>query len=53
MKYLCLVHFEERKLSAMSKSIDAKDLNDAIQAAAKIPLARLGTIEVRPVQDLE
>ncbi len=31
--------------------IDAKDLNDAPQAAAKIPLARLGTIEVRP-QDL-
>lgn len=33
--------------------IDARDLNDAIQAAAKIPLARPGTIEVRPIQDFE
>src|SRR5688572_9607816 len=31
--------------------IDAKDPNDAIQAAAKIPSARLGSIEVRPVMD--
>jgi hypothetical protein len=29
--------------------IDAKDLNDAIQVAAKIPSARLGSIEIRPV----
>jgi len=33
--------------------IDAKDLNDAIQAAAKIPMARLGRIEVRPSWELE
>ncbi len=31
--------------------IDAKDLNDAIQIAARIPSARLGGIEVRPVVD--
>jgi hypothetical protein len=31
--------------------IDAKDLNDAIQVAAKIPGARDGTVEVRPVVD--
>ncbi len=31
--------------------IDAKDLNDAIQVAARIPSARLGGIEVRPVVD--
>jgi hypothetical protein len=31
--------------------IEAKDLNDAIQVAAKIPSARWGTIEVRPVMD--
>jgi hypothetical protein len=31
--------------------IEAQDLNDAIQVAAKIPSARLGTIEVRPVMD--
>jgi len=32
--------------------IEARDLNDAIQVASKIPSARLGTIEVRPVVDL-
>ena len=31
--------------------IDARDLNDAIQIASKIPSARLGSIEVRPVVD--
>lgn len=29
--------------------VDAKDLNDAIQVAAKIPGARVGSIEVRPI----
>ena len=32
--------------------IDARDLNDAIQVASRIPLARLGSIEVRPVIEL-
>ena len=32
--------------------IDAKDLNDAIQVAAKIPPAREGSIEVRPIREL-
>ena len=32
--------------------IDARDLNDAIQIAAKIPMARRGSIEVRPVREL-
>jgi hypothetical protein len=31
--------------------IEAKDLNDAIQVASRIPSARLGSIEVRPVID--
>jgi hypothetical protein len=31
--------------------IEAKDLNDAIQVASRIPSARLGSIEVRPVVD--
>ena len=31
--------------------INATDLNDAIKVASKIPSARLGTIEVRPVVD--
>ncbi len=29
--------------------IEARDLNEAIQIAAGIPLAQLGTIEVRPI----
>jgi hypothetical protein len=32
--------------------IDARDLNEAIQAASKIPPARLGSIEVRPIREL-
>ena len=31
--------------------IEAKDLNDAIQVAAKIPSARYGSIEVRPIME--
>jgi hypothetical protein len=31
--------------------IEAQDLNDAIQVAAKIPSARIGSVEVRPVVD--
>ncbi len=33
--------------------LDARDLNEAIQMAAKIPPAREGSIEVRPVRDLD
>jgi hypothetical protein len=33
--------------------IDAKDLNDAIQVASKIPPAREGSVEIRPVRELE
>ncbi|HEU0202554.1 MAG TPA: YciI family protein [Burkholderiaceae bacterium] len=29
--------------------IEAKDLNEAIQVAARIPSARLGSVEVRPI----
>lgn len=32
--------------------IDARDLNEAIQLAAKIPPARVGSIEVRPIRNL-
>jgi hypothetical protein len=32
--------------------VDAKDLNEAIQMAARIPPAREGSIEVRPVREL-
>ena len=30
--------------------IEAKDLNDAMQVAARIPSVRTGSIEVRPIQ---
>jgi hypothetical protein len=32
--------------------IEAQDLNEAIQLAAKVPAIRLGAIEVRPVKEL-
>jgi hypothetical protein len=114
MKYLCLVHFDGRKLDAMTPEqhqeldrrslgydeelsaaghfihaealqspdtaalvkmrdgkmqvsdgpfaetkeqlggyylIEAKDLNEAIQIAARIPSAKIGSIEVRPIQE--
>jgi len=31
--------------------IEARDLNEAIQVASRIPSARLGSIEVRPIQE--
>jgi hypothetical protein len=33
--------------------IDAKDLNEAVSWAARIPPARYGSIEVRPVRELD
>lgn len=33
--------------------IEAKDLNEAIQVASKIPSIRLGAIEVRPIKELQ
>jgi hypothetical protein len=32
--------------------IEARDLNEAIRIAGRIPSARLGSVEVRPVIDL-
>ena len=32
--------------------LDARDLNEAIQLASKIPPARVGSIEVRPTREL-
>ncbi|WP_242447317.1 YciI family protein [Nitrosomonas supralitoralis] len=31
--------------------LDARDLNEAIQLASKIPSARLGSIEIRPIRE--
>ena len=33
--------------------IDVRDLSDAIRIAAGIPVARIGSVEVRPVRELE
>jgi hypothetical protein len=33
--------------------LEARDLNEAIQAAAKIPPAREGSVEIRPVRQLD
>lgn len=33
--------------------VEAKDLNEAIQIASRIPSAKTGSIEVRPVQEHE
>jgi hypothetical protein len=33
--------------------IEARDLNDAIRVAARMPLARLGCVEVRPIKVLK
>jgi hypothetical protein len=33
--------------------VEARDLNDAIQVAARIPPAREGSIEVRPIRQLD
>jgi hypothetical protein len=32
--------------------IEARDLNEAIQIASKIPPARVGSIEVRPIRPI-
>ena len=32
--------------------VNARDLNDALEVAAGIPSARLGSVEVRPINDL-
>ena len=32
--------------------VDCKDLDEAIEVAAKIPAARNGTIEIRPIWDM-
>jgi hypothetical protein len=32
--------------------IDARDLNEAIQVASRIPPARMGSIEIRPIREV-
>lgn len=44
---------ETREQLAGFYLIDAADLNDAIRVAANIPAARIGSVEVRPVRELQ
>jgi hypothetical protein len=44
---------ETREQLAGFYMLEARDLNEAIQAAGKIPPARYGSIEVRPVRSLD
>ena len=44
---------ETKELLAGFYLIDAKDLNEAIQIASGIPPAKHGSIEVRPVRQLD
>jgi hypothetical protein len=32
--------------------IEARDLNEALQVAGRIPMARRGSIEVRPIKEI-
>ena len=43
---------ETREQLAGFYLIDARDLNEAIQVASKIPPARIGSIEVRPIRPI-
>jgi hypothetical protein len=44
---------ETREMLAGFYLIDARDLNEAIQLASRIPPARHGSVEVRPVRALQ
>ncbi len=44
---------ETKEMLAGFYLVDAKDLNEAVQIAAGIPPAQHGSIEVRPVRELQ
>ncbi len=44
---------ETREMLAGFYLLDAKDLNEALQLAAGIPPAQYGSVEVRPVRELQ
>ena len=44
---------ETKELVAGFYLIEARDMNEALQIAAKIPVARFGGVEVRPILRLE
>ena len=44
---------ETKEMLAGFYRVEAKDLNEAIQIAAGIPPAKHGSVEVRPVRELQ
>ena len=44
---------ETKEMVAGFYLIEARDLNEAIQVASRLPAAPLGTVEIRPCRDLE
>ena len=44
---------ETKEMVAGFYLIEARDLNEAIQVASRLPSAPMGTVEVRPCRDLE
>jgi hypothetical protein len=44
---------ETKEMVAGFYLIEARDLNDAVQVAARLPSAPLGVVEVRPCRELE
>ena len=44
---------ETKELLAGFYLIDARDLDEALSVAARIPLAKYGSVEVRPVRELD
>jgi len=44
---------ETKEMVAGFYLIEARDLNEAVQVASRIPAAPLGTVEIRPCRDLE
>ena len=46
-------YMETKEMVAGFYLVEARDLNEAIQVASRLPSAPLGTIEVRPCRDLE
>ena len=44
---------ETKEMVAGFYLLEARDLNDAVQVASRLPAAPLGVVEIRPCRDLE
>ncbi len=56
MKYLILIHLDEKELYALPEAemsgVEARDIGEATRIASEIPSASIGTIEVWPTRKL-